>query len=199
MLSARQTAKLNPSTYPIEKDFCRVFEQNMDSLYRLAFLLTANQHMAEECFARGLEDAARSNRVFKEWAEAWAQRMVIQGAIEMVQPHSTDNSAPTSRFNDSASDVAIPPQLAAVVDLPAFERFAFVMSVLERYSDQECSVLLGRTRGEVAAARSRALQQLGSAAEFRRKQISSGSVERIRDVRESALERNRLSRIAVTA
>ena len=133
--------------------------------------------------------------MFKEWARSlgtaddhskrdskWSSR------------DSTDNSAPTSRFNDSASDVAIPPQLAAVVDLPAFERFAFVMSVLERYSDQECSVLLGRTRGEVAAARSRALQQLGSAAEFRRKQISSGSVERIRDVRESALERNRLSR-----
>src|SRR5580704_10715540 len=128
MLSARQPAKRNPSTYPIEKDFCRVFEQNMDSLYRLAFLLTADQHTAEECFARGLEDAARSNRVFKEWAEAWARRMIVQSAIQMIQPLPTDSGASSPSFDRNKSDVATPPEFAAVVELPAFERFAFVMS-----------------------------------------------------------------------
>jgi DNA-directed RNA polymerase specialized sigma24 family protein len=199
MLNARQIAKQETSTYPMATDFCRIFERDMDSLYLLAFLLTADQRLTEECFVRGLEDSVRSNRVFKEWEEAWARRMVIQSAIQMVQPQPTDSSAPSSNFDRSASDVAIPPELAAVVGLPAFERFAFVMSVLERYSDQECSVLLGRTRGEVAAARIRALRQLGSAADLHRKQISNSSVEQIRDVRESAHRRDNPTRVAATA
>jgi hypothetical protein len=39
------------------------------------------------------------------------------------------------------------------------------MSVLERYSDHDCALLLGCSRAEVIAARIRALQQIGSAAE----------------------------------
>jgi hypothetical protein len=54
-----------------------------------------------------------------------------------------------------------------VAALPSFERFVFVMSVLERYSEQECSLLLGCTRAEVIDARSRALRELGAAAQTR--------------------------------
>ena len=45
--------------------------------------------------------------------------------------------------------------------LADFERFVFVMSVLERYSDQDCSVLLGYRVREIRDARTRALQQIG--------------------------------------
>jgi hypothetical protein len=41
-----------------------------------------------------------------------------------------------------------------------FERFVYVMSVLERYSDLDCSVLLGCARREVVGARIRAFQQI---------------------------------------
>ena len=51
-------------------------------------------------------------------------------------------------------------RVAAITALPAFERFVFVLSVLERYSDQDCSLLLGSTRAQVIAARSRALQHI---------------------------------------
>jgi len=50
------------------------------------------------------------------------------------------------------------------------------MSVLERYSDQDCSVLLGCMRRDVVAARIRALQQIGSAMELRlEQQVNVGS------------------------
>src|ERR1039458_4345738 len=39
----------------------------------------------------------------------------------------------------------------------AHERFVFVMSVLERYSDQDCSVLLSCSRQDVGETRMRAL------------------------------------------
>jgi len=39
------------------------------------------------------------------------------------------------------------------------------MAVLERYSDHECSLLLGCPRRDVLAARTRSLQQIGSEVE----------------------------------
>jgi DNA-directed RNA polymerase specialized sigma24 family protein len=41
------------------------------------------------------------------------------------------------------------------------ERFAFVMSFCEGYSDHDCALLLGCMRADVAAARVRALQRIG--------------------------------------
>jgi DNA-directed RNA polymerase specialized sigma24 family protein len=64
-------------------------------------------------------------------------------------------------FNSSArTPAAEQPEIAAILELPPFDRFVYVMSVLEHYSDQECSVLLGCTRRDVIAARSRALRQI---------------------------------------
>ena len=50
--------------------------------------------------------------------------------------------------------------LKGVQELPLFDRFVFVMSVLERYSDHECAVLLGCSRTDILPARIRTLQQI---------------------------------------
>jgi hypothetical protein len=50
--------------------------------------------------------------------------------------------------------------IARILRLEHFERFVFVMSVLERYSDQDCSVLLGCSRQDVGETRMRALLHL---------------------------------------
>jgi hypothetical protein len=82
-------------------------------------------------------------------------------------------------------------EIAGIVDLPAFERFAFVMSVLERYSDQECALLLGCAPGDAAAARTRALERLGTFADRQGKPLSTGSNEDARrDNSESAPQLN---------
>ena len=52
-------------------------------------------------------------------------------------------------------------EVRAVLELAPLERFVFVMSVLERYSDNDCSILLRCARREVAAVRTQAMQQLG--------------------------------------
>ena len=68
--------------------------------------------------------------------------------------------APSS-FDGGGTTLA-PEQLetAAVLRLEPFERFVYVMSVLERYSDPDCSVILGCARRDVIAARIRALEQI---------------------------------------
>jgi hypothetical protein len=64
-------------------------------------------------------------------------------------------------------------EVSAILELPPFERFVFIMSTLERYSDQDSSILLSCTRKDVAEARTRALQQLGRLMKFHRNRDAS--------------------------
>jgi hypothetical protein len=151
--------------YTTTADFCRVFCEETDRLYRLSFLLTADQEKAQQCFVSGLEDSVEGNPVFKEWARAWARRAIIQSAVPVIHPRPIENDAPTSFGSNDKMLAAEPPELAAVLLLDAFERFVYVMSVLEHYSDLDCSLLLGCAKRDVVAGRVRALQQTGSAME----------------------------------
>ena len=139
----------------------------MNSLYLLSFLLTADHTKAKRCFISGLENATEGPPVFRDWANSWARRTIIQGAIRLLSLRPADENPvhPLARSFDDATFPTDQPQIIAILELPSFERFVFVMSVLERYSDQECSLLLGCTRRDVIAAQTRALQQIGNAIE----------------------------------
>lgn len=160
------------SPYATRSDFCRVFEKDINPLYRLSFLLTGDHTIAEQCFVGGLHIAQDGNHVFKEWAESWARRAIIQNAIRMIRPRKATDATNLMAVPSTAKVPVEPAEIARIVDLPGFERFTFVMSVLERYSDQECSLLLGCTRGDVAAARVRALDWLGRSADLQRKVVT---------------------------
>jgi DNA-directed RNA polymerase specialized sigma24 family protein len=169
--------------YATQADFCQVFDQHMNSLYLLSFLLTADREKAEQCFVSGLEDSVEGNKVFREWARSWAGRMIIQNAVKMINPQPIARNSGLQVVSINSNDKTLPTEpveIAAVLALPSFDRFVFVMSVLERYSDQDCSVLLGCARRDVIAARTRALRQIGSAAELQRKlQVDSGSEQSV--------------------
>lgn len=150
------SAKDKANEYATREDFCRVFTENLDRLYRLSLLLTGDTTKAEQCFVAALEDSAKPNALFKDWARSWAKRVIIKNAIHALQPHpgTTGSAIAGSPQRRSAAQ-----NLLALGD---FERFVFVMSVLERYSDEECSVLLGCSPQEIQTARIRALGQLAS-------------------------------------
>ena len=143
--------------YASKGDFHQIFHEEKDSLYRLSFLLTADRERAQQCFVSGLENSVKGNPVFKEWARSWARRTIIQCAVRVIQPRPTDPSGFGSSGKTLEPDHS---ETATVLDLEPFERFVYVMSVLERYSDQDCSVLLACTRRDVIAARVRASQQI---------------------------------------
>ncbi len=154
------------TTYAVPRDFCRIFSEDMNVLFWFSFLLTADRAKAEQCFVAGFEDCVEKNRVFKEWARSWARRAIIQNAIRVVQPvREQVAEMPRTQVSTTTADVRDFP-LAAVVGLRPFERFVFVMSVLERYSDQECKTLLGCTLQEVVSARARALESVARFAEM---------------------------------
>jgi DNA-directed RNA polymerase specialized sigma24 family protein len=171
MFCARQSSDRGPTAaYATGADFHQIFQKDINRLYGLSLLLTADHSLAERCLVSGLEESSGSNRVFKAWLQSWTARTIIQNAIRMIRPTS---GAPQTLNSEAATGQ--PAELAAVIELPPFERFAFILSVLERYSDQECSLLLNSNRGEVIAARTRALQSLGNSAELRDQQAQNAS------------------------
>jgi DNA-directed RNA polymerase specialized sigma24 family protein len=150
--------------YATLADFKRIFSEDVNSLYLLSLLLTGTPDKVEECFVEGIGESTNGNHVFKEWARSWARRTIIQSAIRLIAP--MDYSTTVSRSADVARGMDKIPlvlhaEVRAVLELAPLERFVFVMSVLERYSDNDCSILLGCTRRDVASLRIRAMQQLG--------------------------------------
>jgi len=156
----------SPTPYASSGDFCRIFYEETDSLYRLSFLLTADHEKAQQCLVSGLEDAVKGSPVFKEWARSWARRAIIQNAVRVINPRPTEEDAQSSFNNGGKMPVAEQAETAAILELGPFERFVYVMSVLERYSEQDCSVLLGCARRDVIAARIRALRQIETRSTF---------------------------------
>jgi DNA-directed RNA polymerase specialized sigma24 family protein len=160
-------ANKSPSTqvndYATVEDFRRVFTDSMDELYHLSLVLTADHQKAEQCFVSAVEDSVTEVRVFKEWAHAWAKRTVIQNAIRQLKPVPLATSfslalPPSAVQQPSDQDRHF--EIDAVFALGDFERFVFVMSVLEHYSEHECSLLLGCPPREIREARARATVQL---------------------------------------
>jgi DNA-directed RNA polymerase specialized sigma24 family protein len=146
--------------YATPADFCQLFDNRIDDLYTLSLLLTADRHQAEQCFVSGLDHCLQGNPVFREWAHSWAKRMVIKNAIRMIKP--LPNQPETA--SGMAEPISETPTAAtAITTLPPLDRFAYVMSVLEKYSDRECSLLLDCTVEKVVDARMRALQRLAHA------------------------------------
>ena len=159
-------------TYAHPHDFCRIFTEDQTALFLLSLLLTADPEKAEQCFVAGLEDSIHGNPVFKEWARSWSKRVIIKSAIRLISPapgqiamEETGDTLPvfdSKIFDSKAFDSkAFAPNfhgsLTSVMQLAPFERFVFVMSILEGYSMQECSILLNCTRQEVEDALARGL------------------------------------------
>jgi DNA-directed RNA polymerase specialized sigma24 family protein len=190
-----------PTSYASNGDFCRIFHEETDSLYQLSFLLTADRDKAQQCFVSGLEDSLKGSRVFKEWAHSWARRAIIQNAVRVINPRPIGENIPSS-FNSSGKPlVAEPAEIAAILELAPFERFVYVMSVLEHYSDQDCSVLLGCSRRDVNAARIRAFEQIGNVMELPIKQrVDVGSWKPVLDDNcRAVLELQLATRLAILA
>ena len=161
--------------YATTDDFRRIFDENMNSLYVLAFLLTADHVRAERCFVSGLEDAIEGNPVFKEWARSWARRAIIQNAVKLIKPRPDDGNGRLRSASVDRDYKTLPAErrveVSAVLGLEPFERIVYVMTVLEHYSDHECSLLLGCARRDILPARARALEEITCQAELNDRQL----------------------------
>lgn len=143
------------SSYVGKKNFCGVFEQDMNRLYSLALLLTADHVSAEQVFLAAFHDCMQSADVFPGWEHSWSRRAIVKQAIRFVRPRHDDSGV--------ADDAAVKAVPARLLELRPFDRFVFAMTVLERFTIRETAVLLNCMPSDVENARVRVLQSLAPA------------------------------------
>jgi hypothetical protein len=156
---SQQNAQPN-AAHATSSDFCEKLREDLQPLYLLAFLLIGNHAQAEKCFLATVGDAVGATGVFKGWERSWMKRCLIINAIRLVFAGTAERREQPDPWHDIDSDCGACCPINSLTRLtPPFLRFVFVMTVLERYSDHECALLLGRTPRGVAEARTRALCQ----------------------------------------
>ena len=141
---------------PPQGDVARLVKGDMKSLFLLSLMLTADVDSAESCFVSSLDDCMSMKPTIREWTNGWTHRVLVQNAIEMLRPSVAIDEQLVS------CNLGLKPALQAVMRLKNFERFVFVLSILEGYSDRECSLLLGRSARDIMAAKVRALENLAT-------------------------------------
>jgi hypothetical protein len=160
MLAQPQSASERVIPHPTVTDFCGIFTEDMHSLYLLSFVLTADHDKAEQCFVSGLGECVEGIDAFMEWSRLWARRGIINHAILMMRPAPQDTHHWTVGSVPGASAGPGHGLFAAVLSLSTFERFVFVLSILEGHSEADCASLLKCSRREVVIARELALSFL---------------------------------------
>jgi hypothetical protein len=165
--TVRRTGPLSTDiseAYATRTEFCGAFAKNMNNMYLLSFLLTADVAKAEECFVSGLEDCVEGTYVFRDWVRSWARRSIIQNAIRRLAPRKNHDAVTVATSDRKSCHFAGTPDagygIESIPGLNDFERFVFVVSVLEKYPDDDCSILLGCARQDIAETRIRALLHL---------------------------------------
>jgi hypothetical protein len=163
MLQPMHFVNERATPYLTVTDFFNIFNEEMHSLYLLAFLLTADHDKAEECLVSAMGECVDGVGVFTDWARSWTRGAVLKRAIQMVMP-APEHADSVSLISLERSDTpAENNPFAAILLLDAFERFVFVMSILEGQSDEECAALLRCSRRDVTIARVLALKRQSSA------------------------------------
>jgi hypothetical protein len=148
------------ATYATGIDVCSILTDEMQNLYLLAFLLTADLDKARQCFVSGIGECEENIDVFMAWAQAAARRAILKRAIWMIMPAPERADDFSLAFLKGSAASGRTNFFDAIVGLNAFERFVYVMSVLERQSDDDCSTLLRCSRRDVIIARTLALERL---------------------------------------
>jgi len=162
MLQPMHLLEERATPYPTVTDFLRSFNEEMHSLYLLSFLLTADHDKAEQCLVSAMGECVEGIGVFMDWARSWTRAAILKHAIQMIKP-APEHTNHVSFISLKRS--ATPPEnntFGAILLLDAFERFVFVMSILEELSDEECAIFLRCSRRDVMMARLLALKRQAS-------------------------------------
>jgi hypothetical protein len=155
--------------YATADDFQKYFAREMQDLFHLALLLTADCEHAECCIILAMKDCFNNSSVTAEWIPVWARRTIVRHAVKLLSPkYSPDFRESTDQCNPHAGsganhflDDSLMDSLA-IISLPCFERLVFVICEIERYCIQDCALLMGKSPKDVSDALNRSRCLIGS-------------------------------------
>ncbi len=144
----------SPSTViPPAAEVVESWLDNFMELHLLSFLLTADKRLAEQCFSDAMEDSVCTSRAVADWTNGPGRGAVTRRAIEAIRP--VPKRVQSWSFASGARPLlaAAHEPFSVITSLGAFERFVFVLTVLEGQSEEECAALLECELEEVAESR----------------------------------------------
>jgi hypothetical protein len=166
MLEPMHVVNERATPYATAADLFKTFTEEMHSLYLLSLLLTADNDKAEQCFVSAMGECLEEIDAFMDWTRSRARRAILRYAIQIIMPvpEHADSSSLIGLKPPAASAGNNP--LAAILALDPFERFVFVIAVLEGRSEQDCAILLRSSRRDIMIARVLALKRLADSDSF---------------------------------
>ena len=143
-------------------DFVAVFDSEKERFYLLAFLLTTNHQLAEDCLSRVLSGLHKDKTVFKPHVGTWIRSRIIKDVLR----NRFGRPFPAGQNRDSwFAGTEAREHIDAVAKMGPLERFVFVLSFLEGYSLKDCGLLMNCNQQMIVEARTRALKILGEQSE----------------------------------
>lgn len=163
MLTTSHFVDQSAAPYATVTDFCKLFTDEMSSLYLLSLLLTGDNDKAELCFLRALEECVDEGGVLRESTRSWARRVIIRHAIQLIMPVPGRTNSFSFVGLEGIAKPGEHSHFGAIRALGVFERFVYVMTILEGWPEQECALRLRCARHDVMMARVLALNCVASA------------------------------------
>jgi hypothetical protein len=148
--------------YTTVTDFLKTFNEEMHGLYLLSFLLTADHDKAEQCLVSAMGECVEGIGLFMGWARSWTRGVVLKHAVQMIKPSPEHTDYVSFISLERAATPGETNPFATILSMEPFDRFVFVMSILEEQSDEECAILLRCSRRDVMVARLLALKRQSS-------------------------------------
>ena len=131
-------------------------------LYLLAFILTADKETAEQCVLDSVDGYLDSGAVsLVDWVKSDGRHAAITSAVKRLKPRVKASYSWTVPDGTRAVSAPSHQPFAVITALGTFERFVYVLSVLEGYDEEECADVLQCHRAEVVAARKLSQQLVG--------------------------------------
>ena len=152
-------------SFTTNDDFQQLFSKEITDLFRLSLQLTANAEKAERCVIDAMKDCSGRTTIARGFARVWARRMVIQHAIRLVLDIENDNALDIGceiHLQPSENRIRELQESVAILELPDFDRLAFVTCVLERLSILDCALLMRKSPKDVCDAVERATNRVAS-------------------------------------
>lgn len=122
-------------------------------LYLLSFLLTANKTLADQCFSDAMEGSVRSSGAVADWANGPGRCAVIRRAIQAIRPTPKRVQSWSLASGARPLVASVHEPFSVITSLGAFERFVFVLTVLEGRAEEECAALLECDLEDIADSR----------------------------------------------
>jgi hypothetical protein len=129
------------------------FIDQMNCLYLLSYLVTADREIAEWCLTRALDEYVEGRSEFLVWADREGRRAVLREAIRAIRPVPKQEYWSTYEESAIAAVPTMRQPFAAITSLSAFERFVFVMCTIENLPEEDSAALLNCSVQDVAVSR----------------------------------------------